>query len=189
MHVLLTAPCLARGQHQHHRPSAVRRSGWTTAAPPTSGRGPCGTQPGEHGEGATGDNGVRRSGRGGRRERRDGRCARDGVAPPSPTRPGQPYPVRPVESAPGTTDTRHQTPRPDGSFFHNLLESGELPTCAIEQAHACRALEWQPPRTPAFLWSAISVVSHSINSGAMSAADAQPPTCTRTKPALYSLAR
>ena len=44
------------------------------------------------------------------RERRDGRCARRGVAPFSPAWPGQPYPVRPVESVPGTQtpDTRHQ---------------------------------------------------------------------------------
>ena len=38
----------------------------------------------------------------GRRERRDGHCARRGVAPFSPTSPGQSYPVRPVESVPGT---------------------------------------------------------------------------------------
>ena len=45
----------------------------------------------------------------GRRERRDGRCAHRGVATSSPARPGRPYPVRPVESAPGTQtpDTRH----------------------------------------------------------------------------------
>ena len=37
-------------------------------------------------------------------ERRDGRCARRGVAPSSPARSGQPYPVRPVESVPGSCE-------------------------------------------------------------------------------------
>ena len=113
VHVLLTPPCLVPGPQEHHRPSAMWRSGQPRAAPPPpppQWRGPCSTQPGEHGEGATGGDGGRGRGCGGRRERSDGRCARRSVAPSSPARPGQPYPVRLVESAPGTADTRHQTP-------------------------------------------------------------------------------
>ena len=71
----------------------------------------------------------------GRRERRDGRFARRGVATSSPAWPGQPYPVRPVESVPGT-----QTPDTRPPRSKDALHPSPPPPPATNDA--------SPPRIP-----------------------------------------
>ena len=99
--------CRDPGPGKCHRHNALRRPDQPGTAPPHE-VGAVWLPASVAGEAVGNDGGGGR--RGGRRERRDGRCAHRGVAPSSPARPGQPYPVRPVESVPGTADTRHQTP-------------------------------------------------------------------------------
>ena len=79
----------------------------------------------------------------GRRERRDGRCAHRGVATSSPAWPGRPYPVRPVESAPGTQtpDTRH----------HRLLHVCRCVTSCVKGSGNPKGAphRWSSPLPPA----------------------------------------
>ena len=122
-------------------PGTVRCWGQPSAAP--SPYGEHRVVPSQKHQGVGAQGGPGQGAAWGRRERRDGRCARRGVAPFSPARPGQPYPVRPVESAPGTADSRHQT---------TAAVPPDCVACTLQRAEQRpqrRPVQVKPPLPPA----------------------------------------